>query len=140
MQLFQFHRHLNFRQMILTVTACFAFVAVGVAALALVSGRYTREGSVQTKTLTSKYLPGIVSLAKGISSAYLPLSASVISERVWNGLRDASPEIGPVMHGFTYSGHPVGGAVAMANLDIMDQEGLIENSAAMGVYFKKRLA
>jgi methyl-accepting chemotaxis protein len=64
MQLFQFHRHLNFRQMILTVTACFAFVAVGVAALALVSGRYTREGSVQTKTLTSTYLPGIVSLAR----------------------------------------------------------------------------
>jgi L-2,4-diaminobutyrate transaminase len=63
----------------------------------------------------------------------------VIAERVWNVLRDASPEMGPVMHGFTYSGHPVGGAVAMANLDIMETEGLIENSASMGVYFRDRL-
>src|SRR5262249_28082701 len=83
--------------------------------------------------------PDIVSLAKGITSAYFPLSASVISERMWDVFRDASPEMGPVMHGFTYSGHPVGGAVAMANLDIMESEGLIENSAAMGVYFRDRL-
>ncbi|HTZ36720.1 MAG TPA: aminotransferase [Stellaceae bacterium] len=83
--------------------------------------------------------PDIVTLAKGITSAYFPLSASVISERVWNVLHDASPEIGPMMHGFTYSGHPVGGAVAMANLDIMEGENLIENSAAMGAYFKEQL-
>ena len=52
--------------------------------------------------------PDIVTLAKGITSAYFPVSASVISEKVWNVLKDASPEFGPVMHGFTYSGHPVG--------------------------------
>jgi L-2,4-diaminobutyrate transaminase len=86
-----------------------------------------------------KLKPDIVTLAKGITSAYFPLSASVISERVWNVLRNASPEIGPVMHGFTYSGHPVGGAVAMANLDIMENERLVENSAAMGRYFLGRL-
>lgn len=50
--------------MILTVTACFALVAVGVASLALVSGSYTRKGSRQTKTLTSQFLPGLVSLAR----------------------------------------------------------------------------
>ena len=83
--------------------------------------------------------PDIVTLAKGITSAYFPLSASVISERVWNVLRDASPEFGPVMHGFTYSGHPVGGAVAMANIDIMERENLVENSAAMGTYFLEQL-
>jgi L-2,4-diaminobutyrate transaminase len=83
--------------------------------------------------------PDIVTLAKGITSAYFPLSASVVSERMWNVLREASPEFGPVMHGFTYSGHPVGGAVAMANLDVMERENLIENSAAMGAYFKQRL-
>jgi L-2,4-diaminobutyrate transaminase len=83
--------------------------------------------------------PDIVTLAKGITSAYFPLSASVISDKVWNVLRDASAEFGPVMHGFTYSGHPVGGAVAMANLDIMERENLIENSAAMGVYFRQQL-
>jgi len=83
--------------------------------------------------------PDIVTLAKGITSAYFPLSASVISERMWDVFRDASAEAGPVMHGFTYSGHPVGGAVAMANLDIIKNEHLIENAAAMGIYFRDRL-
>ena len=83
--------------------------------------------------------PDIVTLAKGITSAYFPLSASVISEKIWEVLRDASPEMGPLMHGFTYSGHPVGGAVGLANLDIMEREGLVENSAAMGTYLRDRL-
>ena len=80
--------------------------------------------------------PDIVTLAKGITSAYFPLSASVISDKIWTVLRDASPETGPLMHGFTYSGHPVGGAVGLANLDIMEREGLIENSAVMGAYLQ----
>jgi L-2,4-diaminobutyrate transaminase len=83
--------------------------------------------------------PDIVTLAKGITSAYFPLSASVISDNVWAVLRDASPEFGPLMHGFTYSGHPVGGAVGLANLDIMEREGLVENSASMGEYLRDRL-
>ena len=83
--------------------------------------------------------PDIVTLAKGITSAYFPLSASVISEQVWAVLRDASPEMGAFMHGFTYSGHPVGGAVGLANLDIMESEGLVENSAAMGAYLREQL-
>src|SRR5262249_50971339 len=61
--------------------------------------------------------PDIVTLAKGITSAYFPVSASVISEKIWNVLRDASPAFGPVMHGFTYSGHPVGGALGLVNID-----------------------
>jgi L-2,4-diaminobutyrate transaminase len=84
--------------------------------------------------------PDIVTLAKGITSAYFPLSASVISDKIWAVLRDASPEIGAFMHGFTYSGHPVGGAVGLANLDIMEREGLVENSAAMGAYLREQLS
>ena len=83
--------------------------------------------------------PDIVTLAKGITSAYFPLSASVISEHIWSVLREASPKYGPVMHGFTYSGHPVGAAVAMANLDIIEREGLVDNSAKMGSYLRERL-
>ena len=83
--------------------------------------------------------PDIVTLAKGITSAYFPLSASIISEKIWTVLRDASPEMGPFMHGFTYSGHPVGGAVGLANLDIMERENLVENSEAMGSYLRDRL-
>lgn len=83
--------------------------------------------------------PDIVTVAKGITSAYFPMSASVISEGIWSVLRDASPEYGAVMHGFTYSGHPVGGAIALANLEIMEREQLIENAASVGRYLLRRL-
>jgi len=87
-----------------------------------------------------KLKPDLVTLAKGITSAYFPVSASVISERVWNVLKDASPEYGPVMHGFTYSGHPVGGALGLVNIDIMEREGLVENAADVGPYLQKLLS
>ena len=83
--------------------------------------------------------PDIVTLAKGVTSAYFPLSASLVGDEIWSVLREASPKYGPVMHGFTYSGHPVGGAVAMANLDIIEREGLVENSARMGAYLRDQL-
>jgi L-2,4-diaminobutyrate transaminase len=83
--------------------------------------------------------PDIVSLAKGITSAYFPMSASVISQRMWEVLERASPEVGPVMHGFTYSGHPVGASIALANLAILEGEGLVANAASMGAYLKKGL-
>ncbi|MFB2553861.1 aminotransferase [Ensifer soli] len=78
--------------------------------------------------------PDLVTLAKGLTSAYFPMSASVISQRMWDVFEKASPDYGPVMHGFTYSGHPVGAAIAMANLDIIETEGLVENAADTGAY------
>jgi L-2,4-diaminobutyrate transaminase len=83
--------------------------------------------------------PDFVTLAKGITSAYAPLSASVVSERVWQVLKDASPQIGPVMHGFTYSGHPLSAAIGVANVAIMERENLPENAARVGPYFLERL-
>ncbi len=83
--------------------------------------------------------PDIVTLAKGITSAYFPLSASVVGERIWKVLEQASPEYGPIMHGFTYSGHPVGGAIGLANLDIMEGEGLVDNAARVGAYLLEQL-
>ena len=83
--------------------------------------------------------PDVVTLAKGITSAYFPVSASVISERIWNVLEQASPEYGPVMHGFTYSGHPVGAAIGLANLAILEREDLIANSAGTGAYLRDGL-
>ena len=84
--------------------------------------------------------PDMVTMAKGLTSAYFPMSAVAICDKVWQVLLDASGEIGPFAHGFTYSGHPVGAAVAMANLDIMEGEGLIDNSARVGAYFKQQLS
>lgn len=83
--------------------------------------------------------PDIVSLAKGITSAYFPMSASIISERMWQVMEAASPEAGVFMHGFTYSGHPVGSAVALANLDLMEREDLVGNAARLGPHLVARL-
>jgi L-2,4-diaminobutyrate transaminase len=83
--------------------------------------------------------PDIVTLAKGVTSAYFPVSASVISKHIWDTLEAGSPKYGPVMHGFTYSGHPVGGAIGLANLEIMEREGLIENAARVGAYLLEQL-
>jgi len=75
--------------------------------------------------------PDIVSLAKGLTSAYFPMSASVISNRMWDVFAGASGKTGAVMHGFTYSGHPVGAAIALANLEVMAREGMVENAARL---------
>ncbi|MFP6638827.1 MAG: aminotransferase [Myxococcota bacterium] len=83
--------------------------------------------------------PDLVSMAKGLTSGYSPLSAAVVSEEIWSVMEAATPEMGIFAHGFTYSGHPVGAAVAMANLDIIENEGLVENAARMGSYLRERL-
>ena len=96
------------------------------------TGHWFATGGMQLK-------PDIVTLAKGITSAYFPVSASVISQKIWDVLAEASPEMGPVMHGFTYSGHPVGGALGLVNIGILEREGLIEQSRDVGEYFLKLL-
>ena len=55
--------------------------------------------------------PDMMTFAKGLTSAYFPMSAVAISDDVWQVLADGTPEVGMFAHGFTYSGHPVGGAV-----------------------------
>jgi L-2,4-diaminobutyrate transaminase len=75
--------------------------------------------------------PDIVSLAKGLTSAYFPMSANVVSDRIWSVLENTSSDVGAFMHGFTYSGHPVGSAVALANIDLIESEGMVENTAAL---------
>jgi L-2,4-diaminobutyrate transaminase len=83
--------------------------------------------------------PDIVTLAKGLTSAYFPVSASVISEKIWDVLESGSPKHGPVMHGFTYSGHPVGAAIGLANLAIVEREDLVSKAAKVGAYLRDGL-
>jgi adenosylmethionine-8-amino-7-oxononanoate aminotransferase len=78
--------------------------------------------------------PDIVSIAKGLTSAYLPLSATLVGTRIWNALAEASPRTGPFMHGFTYSGHPVSCAVGLATLELMEREDIVAPVAARGDY------
>ncbi|MGD8602535.1 MAG: aminotransferase class III-fold pyridoxal phosphate-dependent enzyme, partial [Gemmatimonadota bacterium] len=83
--------------------------------------------------------PDLVSTAKGLTSGYVPMSACLISEEIWEVLRDGSAQYGPFAHGYTYSGHPVAAAAALANLDIIEGEGLVENAASVGAHLQKRL-
>ena len=66
--------------------------------------------------------PDLIATAKGLTSGYQPMSAVLIGDRVANRLVDDGGEF---YHGFTYSGHPVAAAVALANLDIIEEEDLI---------------
>lgn len=83
--------------------------------------------------------PDLITLAKGMTSGYLPLSAAVISERVWNVLLEASPEFGPFTHGYTYTAHPTCAAAGVANLRIVERERLGENAAKTGAYLLAEL-
>ena len=81
--------------------------------------------------------PDLMTMAKGISSGYLPLADVALSDEVRGPLYD-DPNLW-LMHGFTYSGHPVACAVAVRNLEIMEREDLIANSAQVGAYFEEQL-
>jgi putrescine---pyruvate transaminase len=82
--------------------------------------------------------PDFMSLAKGITSGYLPLSAIMVGDRVANVLTDKGGEFA---HGYTYSGHPTCCAVAIANIAILQDEGLIERVRdETGPYLAARLA
>jgi putrescine---pyruvate transaminase len=70
--------------------------------------------------------PDIVTMAKGISSGYLPLSATAVSSRIVAALKENNDEFA---HGFTYSGHPTAAAVALKNIEIIEREGLVERVA-----------
>lgn len=80
--------------------------------------------------------PDIMPMAKGLSSGYLPISAVAFNARIAEGLRSS----GALVHGFTYSGHPVCCAVAHANIAILEEEGLIERTREeTGPYFRELL-
>ena len=81
-----------------------------------------------------------ISLAKQITSAYFPLSAVMMNDRIYDVLVDQSRKIGTFGHGFTASGHPVATAVGLENLKIIEERDLIGNAARMGAIFQARLA
>ncbi len=83
--------------------------------------------------------PDLMTIAKGLTSAYAPLSGVVVSEKVWKVLEDGSAAMGPIGHGWTYSAHPICTAAGIANLDLIDRMGLVENAADVGAYLRGAL-
>jgi len=79
-------------------------------------------------------VPDFITIAKGLTSAYAPLSGSIVSDKVWKVLEQGTDEYGPIGHGWTYSAHPIGTAAGIANLEIIDREGLVGNARDTGAY------
>lgn len=78
--------------------------------------------------------PDLITIAKGLTSAYAPLSGSIVSEKMWAVLEQGTDENGPIGHGWTYSAHPIGAAAGVANLKLIDDLNLVENAGTVGNY------
>ncbi|MBY6068926.1 aspartate aminotransferase family protein [Leisingera aquaemixtae] len=82
----------------------------------------------------------IITIAKGLTSAYAPLSGSIVSEKVWKVLEQGTEENGPIGHGWTYSAHPIGAAAGVANLKLIDELNLVSNAGETGAYLNATMA
>jgi len=83
--------------------------------------------------------PDTVSMAKALSSAYLPISAVAVPDWMAEALVEPSRQVGAFAHGYTYSGHPVPCAVALRNLQLFEERDLVAHAARVGVHFQARL-
>jgi len=83
--------------------------------------------------------PDLITVAKGLTSAYAPLSGVIVGERLWKVLEQGSDKIGVIGHGWTYSAHPLCAAAGVANLELIDELGLLDNAREVGTYFKRAI-
>ena len=83
--------------------------------------------------------PDTITLAKALTSAYQPLSAVVIPEKMYGPIAEAGKKLGTIGHGYTYSGHPVCAAVALKTLEIYQRDRLFEQVTALAPQFQRRL-
>jgi len=87
---------------------------------------------------TWRIAPDILTMAKGLSSGYQPISAISLGERMADTILESNEEL---VHGFTYSGHPVASAVALKNLEVIEKAGLVPRvKTEIGPYLQRRLA
>jgi len=84
--------------------------------------------------------PDLITVAKGLTSAYAPLSGSIVGERMWKVLERGTDENGPIGHGWTYSAHPIGAAAGVANLRVLDDLGLVANVREVGGHLNRVMA
>jgi L-2,4-diaminobutyrate transaminase len=77
-------------------------------------------------------VPDLITTAKGLTSSYLPMSAVILGEKVWSVIDEPSTAIGVFNHGFTTSSHPLCAAAALANLDIIERENLVDRASRLG--------
>ena len=84
-------------------------------------------------------VPDIITSAKGLTSGYLPLGATIVSDRIYDVIAETGHDRYFAV-GYTYSGHPVSCAAALENIAIIEREGLLEHVREIGPYFQEQLA
>lgn len=84
--------------------------------------------------------PKMMACAKALSSAYIPVSAAIVSGDIADAIAAPATEMGVFGHGYTYSGHPVGCAVAAKVLDIYERERIFAHAARIGDYLQQKLS
>jgi putrescine aminotransferase len=87
---------------------------------------------------TEEVVPDLMTVAKGLTSGYLPMGALLIGDHIYDVI-SAGAGSTPIGHGYTYSGHPVSAAVALAVLDLYEHGGLLTNGQQVGKYFNQKL-
>ncbi len=83
--------------------------------------------------------PDLMTFAKQLSSAYVPISAAVIPGAMYDAMAEQSTGVGVFGHGYTYTGHPVACAAALKALEIYERDGLFARAATMGAHLQSRL-
>jgi L-2,4-diaminobutyrate transaminase len=83
--------------------------------------------------------PDLITIAKGLTSAYAPLSGVIVSEKLWRVLEQGSDTYGAIGHGWTYSSHPLCAAAGVANLELVEELDLVANAGKIGSYLKQAL-
>ncbi|MCQ0987583.1 aspartate aminotransferase family protein [Jiella marina] len=83
--------------------------------------------------------PDLITIAKGLTSAYTPLSGTIVAKSMWDVLVEGSDTFGSLGHGWTYSAHPLCAAAGVANLELIDKLDLISNVREVGTYFRANL-
>ena len=100
-------------------------------------GRTGSDFGCNTMSIES---PDMMTFAKQLSSAYMPISASAINREMYTAMIEQTATAGAFGHGYTYSGHPVACAVALKVLEIYQRDEIFEKAAITGKYLQKRLA
>lgn len=100
---------------------------------------FGRTGEIFGSTAMGIEKPAMMTVAKQLSSAYFPISASIIRGDMYEALVEPSSKVGMFGHGYTYSGHPVGCAIALKALEIYERDGIYEHAATVGRYLQQRL-
>ncbi len=83
-------------------------------------------------------VPDMICLAKGLTNGTVPMGAVVVRKGIYEALMGAAPENAiELFHGYTYSGHPLGAAAALASLDVFEEEGLYQRAQELSPYFEQ---